>query len=886
MRKLLTTLAGAAFAFTICAAPQPVTIAEIMSQNSDLQQDQLSEETYTICTKNTSTGAVLNNKVTVVVAGPDRMFVADNNNTVISVSRPSGLAAFNTVYKTGDQIADFEVRYKANYVTRFTPPKAVPCAIFAGSAYPVADGTRNLNFNGTYGPSSYINIQTMSISAVGRANGYTGYNEQTATWNKTDNTFEYLFSQGTTTYSFKVRAGEMGIDCSAFVDGDYKIFVKGVIMPTNDGADIYPCEVIQYSPVECADIAALKAEALTLPASTNSYRTYILKSKARINAVGARNLFIQDASGAMSIETTNSSIDFTKFNLKAGDMVAGLNMLLWSSSYGGATQWKGVYTETTFPTVDGFETVEFPLYTVAQLKAQQDQLNFRPVKLENVRVKSNNQFEGLNINPTLLMSGFQLDSHKYYTITGILNNLTSIAVISATVTGDVPPVVPVDVANIAEFIEKGANLPNNEKSEQIFRITGKVGVVKYTGTMFIQDATGAIPVQANSTSIISSNPYKIGNVTSGLTLRAQKESNVFKGFFDVDESQWPAAIEDESILPQQVALEDFDTSYEYRWVSLKNVTATSRSAVKMPALHTTSKPDDPASVSVNRNLGSNSISFTKDKQYDMAGVLKVGWNTAATGATSFQFICSSWDESSSSANTDVSDVAALIEATKSLADGEVSEGNYTLGPVYVSLRTADCIFVQTATDGLMIVSSNPDANLYGFDYNYGDVVNGLTGKVKNAAGMRQLLVDPTSYPVSTMNMPMFIQVQTATPAELSTKKYFMLQLETAKLEATRAEGLHLGGLPVVASQVLTPAEDNSPLLAGHIYTLKGVSDGTQFFVYSAEDTNPVGIDAIENAGLQIEAIYTADGVRIAEPVNGVNIIRYSDGSVRKVIIRK
>lgn len=47
-----------------------------------------------------------------------------------------------------------------------------------------------------------------------------------------------------------------------------------------------------------------------------------------------------------------------------------------------------------------------------------------------------------------------------------------------------------------------------------------------------------------------------------------------------------------------------------------------------------------------------------------------------------------------------------------------------------------------------------------------------------------------------------------------------------------------------------------------------------------------GITDIEAAEAEVEAIYTIDGVRRADYVNGLNIVKYTDGSVRKVYINK
>ncbi len=62
-------------------------------------------------------------------------------------------------------------------------------------------------------------------------------------------------------------------------------------------------------------------------------------------------------------------------------------------------------------------------------------------------------------------------------------------------------------------------------------------------------------------------------------------------------------------------------------------------------------------------------------------------------------------------------------------------------------------------------------------------------------------------------------------------------------------------------------------------------------VYNAEKLPLVGSDKIDDSGVEgtvgeeaeIAAIYTLSGVRLDEPAEGVNIVRYTDGSVRKIV---
>lgn len=47
----------------------------------------------------------------------------------------------------------------------------------------------------------------------------------------------------------------------------------------------------------------------------------------------------------------------------------------------------------------------------------------------------------------------------------------------------------------------------------------------------------------------------------------------------------------------------------------------------------------------------------------------------------------------------------------------------------------------------------------------------------------------------------------------------------------------------------------------------------------------VGIEAIENGGATEKARYTTDGTRITAPQRGINIIKMSDGTTRKVLVK-
>ncbi len=58
-----------------------------------------------------------------------------------------------------------------------------------------------------------------------------------------------------------------------------------------------------------------------------------------------------------------------------------------------------------------------------------------------------------------------------------------------------------------------------------------------------------------------------------------------------------------------------------------------------------------------------------------------------------------------------------------------------------------------------------------------------------------------------------------------------------------------------------------------------MKNGTSF---NGIDSTSVGINGAE---LTEVARYTLDGRQIDEPVKGINIVRYNDGSIRKVMVK-
>jgi hypothetical protein len=52
-----------------------------------------------------------------------------------------------------------------------------------------------------------------------------------------------------------------------------------------------------------------------------------------------------------------------------------------------------------------------------------------------------------------------------------------------------------------------------------------------------------------------------------------------------------------------------------------------------------------------------------------------------------------------------------------------------------------------------------------------------------------------------------------------------------------------------------------------------------------EVADPSGIETIETVSSQVEGFYTLDGKRLSAPVKGMNVIKMSNGTTRKVVIR-
>ena len=79
------------------------------------------------------------------------------------------------------------------------------------------------------------------------------------------------------------------------------------------------------------------------------------------------------------------------------------------------------------------------------------------------------------------------------------------------------------------------------------------------------------------------------------------------------------------------------------------------------------------------------------------------------------------------------------------------------------------------------------------------------------------------------------------------------------------------------------------LQSDQLYVIALVVDQNKKIVNAAktkiEVADPSGIETIENASSEVEGFYTLDGKRLSAPVKGMNVIKMSNGTTRKVVIR-
>ena len=62
-------------------------------------------------------------------------------------------------------------------------------------------------------------------------------------------------------------------------------------------------------------------------------------------------------------------------------------------------------------------------------------------------------------------------------------------------------------------------------------------------------------------------------------------------------------------------------------------------------------------------------------------------------------------------------------------------------------------------------------------------------------------------------------------------------------------------------------------------------DFKEIVALTDSDPNPTGITNVSNNMVTGERYYSLDGKRLDQPQRGLNIIRMSDGAIRKVIVK-
>ncbi len=835
------------------------TINEMITANQGLAQGQVSEDEYTIVFKNLQTGAVMNDEVTVCAVAPDGtfMFARDYQNVIFRVEKGESTPVL-TDYKQGDKIKNLTVRYKANYIERNGEQKVVTTTVLDATELPETSGTTSVSYNPGY-LSSLASSTAFQLVKLGKAMVDGAYNDQSAEWIPSEKRFK--MTQGTSVVYILPEA--MGIDVSSFESGTYNIYVRGVAEPTTEGCDIYPVALIQYTPKTFTSIADVIAEAKQGPSSNESYFSYILDEQVKINAASKTDMFIEDSTGAMYIKGTGT--DFTGAGYTAGKTVSGLTFkTYYSSSYGGTLEGRMSAADALPTPSEETFTVEYPVVDPTDNTAMTAR-NCLPVCVENARVIDGNKLGGISLSANIFVESYTFNPHKYYTVKGIFKSPSTIYVTSYEETGDVPPVVPVEVNNIAEFIAKGASLAsNNDKTEEYYKITGQVGVVRCKTTMYIQDESGAIMISTANSSDIRNNPYNtIGCVTEGLILKPQKYYSTIRGYFDPNDVEWPAVVDGASIEPEEITIDNLTSDKMYRWVKVSEVTASNRNQFVAPGLHTASKPSDAASVSTNSDLSQTNITLTKAKVYDIVGVANA--NFSNSGVTSWKFSLSSATDVTP-VIVQVQDVAALREAVNSLADGQTSAETYDLASAFVTLTTGNGFFIQTQTDGFMTVST--DGADFECPYNYGSVVPHLTGKVRNDGGVLKMLVTPSKLPAASMSVPESVVVTDITAGEIADHLFVMTKLDNLTMPAERE-------VPTVSGMTFADAANalnKSDLKAGSRYELQGVCDGSTYWIYSSREIlvaqAPVISPSVPDDYPQTVTITAAEGAKIFYTLTG------------------
>jgi hypothetical protein len=719
---------------------------------------------------------------------------------------------------------------------------------------------------------------------------YGTYNSETGTVES-----DYTNSAGNTT-KIRIPAKSCGIDVSNYLGGEQKYYLRGVYIKTTDGFDYYPIYMEQLLPKTVATIADLISEVSTL--NGTSLIEYYISGKVEILGVGSSEMFISDSTGVLEIkngkDANNTNVDMAQSGYKPGDEVANLHFYMYRSVGGYADQLYGSYCSTDFPTV--VSQIENP-YTATTLDVLgtdegRNTYAYKLVTVDNIIAK-NNVCGNFTLNTSYFYTGEVLNVHTIYSIKALFNGSTGLYVIDATATGSTPPLVPVEVANIKAFKEANAELTSSSVSSDLYKITGKVNVIRYKNVMYVYDETAAARVTSLQSTAISSNTnLGVGSVANNLTVFCRNLNSDIQLYFDNDECTWPEPNEGEVATPILKTLDDVTADDAYYWVKLKNIAVPSTKKLTVAGLHTYSKPNDAASVTLNSNtlMASQTI---KAGNYDILGVFVPTITT--NGVSSWTLYATSVETAVAESDPiSVENIKELQEKTSTLSVGSTSTDIYKLATVYVSGRTNNNFFAQNSiedtTYGFSFVPAT--GSFSSCSYGFGAFVNGLKGKVRNNNGQLEMLIDPSELPSATLTLSSFVQETETTPEELTTNvalKNIFVTLTGVKFIKNN-DVYTLSSIP--AAFDLLNATDMDETDNRH-YIVKGIYDGTTFHVYSADvdvKVDSINIDddyAINGNNIEGNVeVYTLSGTRISQTnLNaGIYLIRVN-GKCHKVIIK-
>ena len=870
MKKTLVAVLCFLYAVFCVHAQEPqdvVNLQAVKSACSDLPSGSVSSETFRFT-----------QPLTVLAAGRDIMVVRDNSYVGFFISNESASieGGFSSL-KPGQKLENVVIRYQDR--------DGMAYGIYREAALPSVNGTASVYFSAVDLASS-----TMSYPAAFATVSLT---KLSAAINKTAGTLSVSYTRQGTECTGTVHAAEMGIDLSTMADGDYLYNIKGVYIPGVSGCDIYPSEMSQLVPVRVADIATLVETVSNSGLSGTSDNEYIIGSKVTVLALSSSQMYIQDSSGAMEIK--NGKIpggskysDLTLSGYRQGDQIENLQIYM-NRSTGYAVSINGVYASNTFPSAISSMSVTPDPVTPDELKKNGPDYYCHLVKMENVNIRGG-YCDGISVN-TVAFGSFSPDAHALYTITAIYTSTGSLALVSMEKTGDVPPLVPVEVSDIRGFLDAfdTASFDSSGISADIYRITGTVVILNKTRTMFVEDASAGMEVTAKSTSNISNCGYTFGTKVSGLTFRLYKVSNKKVALFDPDECVWPEGSSADAE-PRVTTAATLSPSDKYRYVVMEGVEMSAANAFSALTLPTAASPQGPSTVSCNRTtLNVSTIaSLTKGQKYDITGILYPTYLNEDGSANGWGFYLRTATPTPDIVVIACEDIADLKTKTASIAVGQTSAEIYELGVISISAVAREAIFAQTMDDdevnsGFKFIPSGST----GFEtclYQSGQLVNGLRGHVRNEGGNLVMLVDGTTLPGSTLRRnldPTATSLQSLIGDNALTN--VLVSIESVPVvAATRASGYSMEGIDIVNGLVSSDATINS----SGVYDLEGVFDGTAFYLTSAEAAVSDGVILPEMVSGDVK-MYDIQGrlVKSTDPAPGIYIMTGPEGS-RKIRIVK